>query len=100
VPCKITEFQKIADSFIFVIDSLFKDIEPEKVKGIRASNFLKSMAKQQEAKQLQLQVGYTKNNSFCYLNIFFCRMIIISHLLLCNYIFECMKSWISSGTDY
>jgi intraflagellar transport protein 20 len=53
---EITEFQKIADGFIFMVDSLAKEVEKEKMKAIGARNLLKSVAKQREAERQQLQV--------------------------------------------
>jgi hypothetical protein len=41
-------------------DSLAKEVETEKMKAIGARNLLKSVAKQREAEQQQLQVEYTK----------------------------------------
>ncbi|GFG29611.1 hypothetical protein Cfor_00672 [Coptotermes formosanus] len=52
---KITEFQKIADGFILMVDSLAKDVEKEKMKAIGTRNLLKSVAKQREAEQQKLQ---------------------------------------------
>ncbi|KAJ9591379.1 hypothetical protein L9F63_002084 [Diploptera punctata] len=52
---KITEFQKIADGFIQMADMLAKEVEKEKMKAIGARNLLKSVAKQREAEQQQLQ---------------------------------------------
>jgi intraflagellar transport protein 20 len=39
-----------------MIDSLAKEVEQEKMKAIGARNLLKSLAKQREAEQQQLQV--------------------------------------------
>lgn len=57
---EITDFQKIADGFILMTASLAKEVEKEKLKAIGARNLLKSVAKQREAEQQQLQVGVTK----------------------------------------
>jgi hypothetical protein len=54
---EITEFQKIADGFIVMADTLAKEVEKEKMKAIGARNLLKSVAKQREAEQQQLHVG-------------------------------------------
>jgi len=54
---EITEFQKIADGFILMVDSLAKDVEKEKMRAIGTRNLLKSVAKQREAEQQKLQVG-------------------------------------------
>ncbi|XP_069695064.1 intraflagellar transport protein 20 homolog [Periplaneta americana] len=52
---KISEFQKIADGFILMVDTLAKEVEKEKMKAIGARNLLKSVAKQREAEEQQLQ---------------------------------------------
>ncbi|XP_070572775.1 intraflagellar transport protein 20 homolog [Ptychodera flava] len=52
---KIAEFQKIVGSFIDVVDKVAKEVEKEKMKAIGSRNLLKSIAKQREAQQQQLQ---------------------------------------------
>ncbi|XP_019620947.1 PREDICTED: intraflagellar transport protein 20 homolog [Branchiostoma belcheri] len=52
---KIAEFQKIVGSFIEMVDKLAKEVEKEKMKAIGNRNQLKSMAKQREAQEQQLQ---------------------------------------------
>lgn len=52
---KITEFQKLADGFISVMENLAKEVESEKMKAIGIRNMLKSVAKQRESEQQQLQ---------------------------------------------
>ncbi|XP_077995878.1 intraflagellar transport protein 20 homolog [Glandiceps talaboti] len=52
---KIAEFQKIVGSFIDVVDKVSKEVEREKMKAIGSRNLLKSIAKQREAQQQQLQ---------------------------------------------
>ncbi|CAH1232889.1 intraflagellar transport protein 20 homolog [Branchiostoma lanceolatum] len=52
---KIAEFQKIVGSFIEMVDRLAKEVEKEKMKAIGNRNQLKSMAKQREAQEQQLQ---------------------------------------------
>lgn len=52
---KIAEFQKLVGSFIDITDNLSKDVEKEKMKAIGSRNLLKSIAKQREAQQQQLQ---------------------------------------------
>ncbi|XP_049792771.1 intraflagellar transport protein 20 homolog isoform X3 [Schistocerca nitens] len=52
---KITEFQKLVDGFISVMESLAKEVEREKMKAIGIRNMLKSVAKQRESEQQQLQ---------------------------------------------
>ncbi|XP_060613718.1 intraflagellar transport protein 20 homolog [Anolis sagrei] len=52
---KIGEFKKIVGSLIELVDQLAKTTENEKIKAIGARNLLKSIAKQREAQQQQLQ---------------------------------------------
>ncbi|XP_047117967.1 intraflagellar transport protein 20 homolog isoform X2 [Schistocerca piceifrons] len=52
---KITEFQKLVDGFISVMENLAKEVEREKMKAIGIRNMLKSVAKQRESEQQQLQ---------------------------------------------
>ncbi|XP_062873122.1 intraflagellar transport protein 20 homolog [Trichomycterus rosablanca] len=52
---KIGEFQKIVGGLIDMVDELAKEAEKEKMKAIGARNLLKSVAKQREAQQQQLQ---------------------------------------------
>ncbi|XP_009468111.1 PREDICTED: intraflagellar transport protein 20 homolog [Nipponia nippon] len=52
---KIVEFQKIVGSLIELVDQLAKAAESEKMKAIGARNLLKSIAKQREAQEQQLQ---------------------------------------------
>ncbi|KAJ7309052.1 hypothetical protein JRQ81_008343 [Phrynocephalus forsythii] len=52
---KIAEFKKIVGSLIELVDQLSKTTENEKIKAIGARNLLKSIAKQREAQQQQLQ---------------------------------------------
>jgi hypothetical protein len=66
-----------------MIESLAKEVEKEKMKAIGARNLLKSVAKQREAEQQQLQVAYMK--------IIPCFIFTISHSLLYNSIKICMK---------
>ncbi|KAF1423372.1 hypothetical protein FQV24_0015784, partial [Spheniscus mendiculus] len=51
----IVEFQKIVGSLIELVDQLAKAAETEKMKAIGARNLLKSIAKQREAQEQQLQ---------------------------------------------
>ncbi|XP_061105115.1 intraflagellar transport protein 20 homolog isoform X2 [Conger conger] len=48
-------FQKIVGGLIELVDELAKEAETEKMKAIGARNLLKSVAKQREAQQMQLQ---------------------------------------------
>ncbi|KAL4647181.1 hypothetical protein GN956_G8484 [Arapaima gigas] len=52
---KIVQFQKIVGGLIEHVDQLAKEAETEKMKAIGARNLLKSVAKQREAQQQQLQ---------------------------------------------
>ncbi|XP_066455732.1 intraflagellar transport protein 20 homolog isoform X1 [Eleutherodactylus coqui] len=52
---KIDDFQKIVGGLIELVDQLAKETENEKMKAIGARNLLKSIAKQREAQQQQLQ---------------------------------------------
>lgn len=52
---KIGQFQKIVGGLIELVDELAKEAETEKMKAIGARNLLKSVAKQREAQQQQLQ---------------------------------------------
>ncbi|XP_069800822.1 intraflagellar transport protein 20 homolog [Dendropsophus ebraccatus] len=52
---KIDDFQKIVGGLIELVDQLSKETENEKMKAIGARNLLKSIAKQREAQQQQLQ---------------------------------------------
>nr|XP_014337490.1 PREDICTED: intraflagellar transport protein 20 homolog isoform X1 [Bos mutus] len=52
---KIGQFQKIVGGLIELVDQLAKEAENEKMKAIGARNLLKSIAKQREAQQQQLQ---------------------------------------------
>merc|ERR1712154_339430 len=57
---KIGEFKKIVGSFIEMVDGVAKEVEKEKMKAIGARNLLKSITKQREAQQLQLQAVITE----------------------------------------
>ncbi|XP_048735102.1 intraflagellar transport protein 20 homolog [Ostrea edulis] len=57
---KIGDFQKIVGSFIEVVDNVSKEVEKEKMKAIGSRNLLKSIAKQREAQQQQLQALITE----------------------------------------
>ncbi|KAJ8042621.1 Intraflagellar transport protein 20-like [Holothuria leucospilota] len=52
---KIGDFQKIVGGFIEMVDQLAQEVEKEKMKAIGSRNLLKSVAKQREAQQQQLQ---------------------------------------------
>lgn len=51
---KIDEFQKLADSFIQMIDTLAQEVEKQKMIAIGARNILHTMEKQEELEQQQL----------------------------------------------
>lgn len=50
------EFRKIIDEFIDIAETIVSDVEQEKSHAIAAQNLLKSMAKQREAEQQDIQV--------------------------------------------
>ncbi|KAE8747664.1 hypothetical protein FOCC_FOCC005643 [Frankliniella occidentalis] len=52
---KISDFQKTADNFLVMANSLSVEVEAAKLKAIGTRNLLKSMAKKREAQQQQLQ---------------------------------------------
>ncbi|KAK7882074.1 hypothetical protein WMY93_028248 [Mugilogobius chulae] len=57
---KIGQFQKTVGGLIELMDQLAKEVETEKMKAIGARNLLKSVAKQREAQQQQLQALITE----------------------------------------
>ncbi|KAI8782754.1 intraflagellar transport protein 20 [Biomphalaria glabrata] len=57
---KIGDFQKIVGTFIDMVDSVAKEVEKEKIKALGARNLLKSITKQREAQQQQLQALITE----------------------------------------
>ncbi|CAK8694780.1 intraflagellar transport protein 20 homolog [Clavelina lepadiformis] len=52
---KIAEFQKMVGSFISITNDLAQEVEKEKMKAIGSRNMLRSIAKQRESEQKQLQ---------------------------------------------
>ncbi|XP_023329155.1 intraflagellar transport protein 20 homolog [Eurytemora carolleeae] len=59
----IEDFQKIADSFISIFDTVSQEVEREKIKSIGGRNLLKSYAKQREAQQEQLRALIVEKKS-------------------------------------
>lgn len=53
---ELQEFRKIIDEFIGIAETIVGDVEQEKSHAIAAQNLLKSMAKQREAEQQDIQV--------------------------------------------
>lgn len=53
---ELREFRKIIDEFINIAEAIVGDVEHEKARAIAAQNLLKSMAKQREAEQQDVQV--------------------------------------------
>lgn len=53
---EIQEFRKIIDEFIGIAETIVSAVEQEKSQAIAAQNLLKSMAKQREAEQQDIQV--------------------------------------------
>ncbi|CAG5121456.1 unnamed protein product, partial [Candidula unifasciata] len=56
----IVDFQKIVGTFMGMVDSVAKEVEGEKMKAIGARNLLKSISKQRESQQQQLQALITE----------------------------------------
>ena len=56
VSIELQEFRKIIDEFIDIAETIVSDVEQEKSHAIAAQNLLKSMAKQREAEQQDIQV--------------------------------------------
>lgn len=54
---EIQEFRKIIDEFIGIAETIVSDVEQEKSRAIAAQNLLKSMSKQREAEQQDIQVS-------------------------------------------
>ncbi|XP_015912783.2 intraflagellar transport protein 20 homolog isoform X1 [Parasteatoda tepidariorum] len=52
---KISEFQTVVNGFLQISDSLATEVEKSKLKAIGSRNLLKSITKQREAQQQQLQ---------------------------------------------
>ncbi|XP_055319417.1 intraflagellar transport protein 20 homolog [Sitodiplosis mosellana] len=52
---KLQEFRRIIDEFIVIAETIVNDVEQEKSHAIAAQNLLKSMAKQREAEQQDIQ---------------------------------------------
>ncbi|KAK2162869.1 hypothetical protein LSH36_90g05001 [Paralvinella palmiformis] len=57
---KMSEFQKIVDSFIGLMDNVGGEVEKEKMKAIGSRNLLKSVAQQRQAQQQELQALITE----------------------------------------
>lgn len=53
---ELQEFRKIIDEFIGIAETIVGDVEQEKSHAIAAQNLLKSMSKQREAEQQDIQV--------------------------------------------
>lgn len=53
---ELQEFRKIIDEFISIAETIVNDVEQEKIQAIAAQNLLKSMAKQRDAEQQDIQV--------------------------------------------
>ncbi|CAH1800619.1 unnamed protein product [Owenia fusiformis] len=57
---KMSEFQSIVGTFIGMVDTVASEVEKEKMKAIGSRNLLKSITKQREAQQQQLQALITE----------------------------------------
>lgn len=55
---EIQEFRKIIDEFIGIAETIVSAVEQEKSQAIAAQNLLKSMSKQREAEQQDIQVKF------------------------------------------
>ncbi|KAH7956957.1 hypothetical protein HPB52_013922 [Rhipicephalus sanguineus] len=51
----MTEFQSVVDKYIAISDKLAAEVEHEKLKAIGSRNLLKSVVKDRETQQQQLQ---------------------------------------------
>lgn len=60
------EFRKIIDEFIGIAETIVGDVELEKNQAIAAQNALKSMAKQREAEQQDIQVHKLTSQSISF----------------------------------
>lgn len=71
---ELQEFRKIIDEFIDIAETIVSDVEQEKSQAIAAQNQLKSMAKQREAEQQDIQVkcSFSKIRNKMINSIFFC----------------------------
>lgn len=56
---ELQEFRQIIDDFIKMAEGIVTDVEEEKLHAIGAMNVLKSMAKQKETRQQDLQVNWS-----------------------------------------
>ncbi|KAH6933297.1 hypothetical protein HPB50_014010 [Hyalomma asiaticum] len=52
---RMTEFQSVVDKYITISDKLAAEVEQEKLKAIGSRNLLKSVVKDRETQQQQLQ---------------------------------------------
>lgn len=53
---ELQEFRQIIDEFIKIAEGIVSEVEEEKLNAIGAQNILKSMAKQKETKEQDIQV--------------------------------------------
>lgn len=54
---ELQEFRQIIDEFIKIAETIVAEVEDEKLHAIGAQNILKSMAKQKETRQQDVQVS-------------------------------------------
>ncbi|KAJ8966742.1 hypothetical protein NQ317_012674 [Molorchus minor] len=59
---KIDEFQKIANTFIIMVEQLGKEVENQRIKAIGARNILQSMEKQKGKNHQQVQALITEKS--------------------------------------
>lgn len=57
---ELQEFRHIIEEFIKIAEAIVAEVEEEKLHAIGAQNILKSMAKQRETQQQDIQVPHTK----------------------------------------
>eukprot|EP00051_Salpingoeca_urceolata_P022333 m.361016 g.361016 ORF g.361016 m.361016 type:complete len:136 (+) comp19955_c2_seq9:331-738(+) len=60
----IDEFQSIVGSFVGLVETLATAVDKEKMKAIGSRNLLKSIVKQREAKQQQLQALLVEKQAY------------------------------------
>lgn len=60
---ELKEFRKIIDEFIDIAETIVGEVEQEKMQAIAAQNHLKSISKQRESAQQEIQVKtFARNN--------------------------------------
>lgn len=62
---ELQDFRQIIDDFIKIAEGIVSEVEEEKLHAIGAMNILKSMAKQKETRQQDIQVNIPIPHRFC-----------------------------------